>query len=156
MIALLTVLACAAADPVAVSPPPVSADAPKVPTLLGDAPGIVYVGDWTSPPCPGRAFARNIHFEADGNYAAMDLVSPCPVGTQCAWSGITAYQGIWEQQHETLELRDMGGTPAPGPHPTSFRANDKGQLVENGCPYNHGLTVPDGYTIDKVTPKVVR
>lgn len=156
MLALLSLFACAVAEPVPVTPVPPVVQGPTVPTLLGDAPGILYLGDWTSPPCPVRDFARNIHFEGDGNYAAMDLVAPCPVGTQCAWSGITAYQGIWEQQHETVELRDMGGTPGTGPHPTSFRANDKGQLVENGCPYNRGITVPDGYTAESVTPKIVK
>ena len=50
----------------------------------------------------------------------------------------------------------MGGTAAAGPHPTSFRANDKGQLVEGGCAYDRGLTVPDGYKPESVTPRFVR
>lgn len=155
MLLALVVTACAVA-PVATTPPPEPIPGPTVSTLLGDAPGITYLGQWTSKACPTRAFARNILFEDDGNYAAADLISPCPVGTQCAWSGISLYQGIWSQQGETIETRDMGGTAAAGPHPTSFRANDRSQLVEGGCTYDRGLTVPDGYTPESVTPRFVR
>lgn len=149
----LSLLACAQAP---AEPPKPAVGGPTVPTLLGEAHGVAYLGDWTSTNCTARTFPRNIHFEDDGTWAGVDLISPCPVGTQCAWSGITYYQGIYQQQSETLELRDIGGTPAAGPHPTSFRANDKGQLVEGGCTYEKGLTVPPGYDADKVTPKVIR
>ncbi|MSP54556.1 MAG: hypothetical protein EXR69_02965 [Myxococcales bacterium] len=154
--------ACAAAPPVAPPTTPASPAAPTpikgpvVHTLLGDAPGVEFTGDWTSAACGGRQFARNIHFDADGAYSAIDLMSPCPVGTQCLTSGLMAYEGIWSVENDTLELRDMGGTSAPGPHPTSFRADDLGRLVESGCPYTKGLTVPDGYEPSKVTPKSVR
>ena len=127
---LIPLLACAQTP--AELPKPI--EGPKVSTLLGDAPGITYLGDWTSKGCPSRSFPRNIHFEQGGNYAGVDLVSPCPVGTQCAWSGIVSYQGI----------------------PTSFRADDKGFLVESGCNYERGVTIPEGYTADAVTPKVVQ
>lgn len=153
MLLLLPLLACA--QPPAEAPKPAPAG-PSVPTLLGEAHGVAYLGDWTSKDCTARTFARNIRFEDDGTYAAVDLVSPCPVGTQCAWSGIVAYQGIYQQQSETLELRDIGGTPAAGPHPTSFRADDAGHLVEGGCTYEKGLTVPEGYDAAKVTPAIIR
>jgi hypothetical protein len=149
---LIPLLACAQTP----AEPPKPVDGPKVSTLLGDAPGITYLGDWTSKGCPSRSFPRNIHFEQGGTYAGIDLVSPCPVGTQCAWSGIVSYQGIWMQQGQTIELRDIGGTGERGPHPTSFRADDKGFLVESGCNYERGVTIPDGYTADAVTPKVVQ
>lgn len=153
LVLLATSLAACASEPPAPAPP---IKGPIVHTLLGDAPGVEFTGDWTSPACGGRQFARNIHFDADGAYAAIDLMSPCPVGTQCLTSGLMAYEGIWSIKDDALELRDMGGTSAPGPHPTSFRADDKGQLVESGCPYTKGLTVPDGYEAAKVTPKSVR
>ncbi len=145
--------ACAGEAATPAGPPP---KGPIVHTLLGDAPGVEIVGNWTSPACGGRNFARNIRFEDDGAYAAVDLMSPCPVGTTCVTSGLVSYEGIWSIVNSTLQLRDMGGTAAPGPHPTEFRADDKGQLVDSGCPYTKGLTVPDGYDAAKVTPKVTR
>lgn len=151
---LFGLAACASEPPAAPAAPPPKG--PIVHTLLGDGPGIEVAGDWTSPACGGRAFARNLHFDADGAYAAIDLMSPCPVGTECVSSGLVAYEGIWAIEDHTLQLRDMGGTAAPGPHPTSFRGDDQGRIVEGGCPYTKGLTVPEGYDPAKVTPKVVR
>ena len=150
LLLLLPLLACAQ-TPVEL-PKPI--EGPKVATLLGDVSGITFLGDWTSKGCPSRNFPRNIHFEAGGKYAGVDLVSPCPVGTQCAWSGILSYGGIWQQQGQTIQLRDIGGTGESGPHPTRFQADDKGFLVEAGCNYERGVTVPDGYTADAVTAKI--
>ena len=150
LLPLLPLLACAQ-TPVEL-PKPI--EGPKVATLLGDVPGITFLGDWTSKGCPSRNFPRNIHFEVGGKYAGVDLVSPCPVGTQCAWSGILTYGGIWQQQGQTIQLRDIGGTGESGPHPTRFQADDKGFLVEAGCNYERGVTVPDGYTADAVTAKI--
>ena len=150
LLLLLPLLACAQ-TPVEL-PKPI--EGPKVATLLGDVSGITFLGDWTSKGCPSRNFPRNIHFEAGGKYAGVDLVSPCPVGTQCAWSGILSYGGIWQQQGQTIQLRDIGGTAESGPHPTRFQADDKGFLVEAGCNYERGVTVPDGYTADAVTAKI--
>ena len=155
----LLFLACAAETPPPAPPAeaaPASPPAPAtVPTLLGDAPGVAFVGNWTSPSCGGRAYARNIHFEADQGYAGIDLVSPCPKGTTCVWSGIVGYAGIWKQEGTKLLLREIGAPiQQGGPHPTQFEATADGKLVENGCLYTSGLTVPEGYTEDEVTPKI--
>jgi hypothetical protein len=144
------------------TPPPAAPDAPpsaenpaSVSTLLGRTPGVHFVGDWTSPPCGGRGYARNLHFDVDQGYAGVDLVSPCPVGTTCAWSGLIGYAGLWAQEGDKLKLREIGGATTPGsPHPTEFISTVEGNLVENGCTYTTGLTVPPGYTEDKVRPKV--
>lgn len=149
--------ACAA-DP-SVPPPgpavPVDPATPTVPTLLGDAPGVYFMGEWTSKECASRAYARNIVLENGGGYAAIDLVSPCPAGTRCMWSGLVAYAGIWKQEGTRVLLREIGAPIERGsPHPTEFEATAKGRLTENGCEYVPGLTIPEGYTADGVRPVI--
>ena len=150
MIALLAWMSCAA-EPI----PPPPADAPKVETMLGEVTGIVYIGDWTSTGCKSRTYARNLHITSDHGYAGIDLVSPCPPGKECMWSGIVGFAGIWKQEDRTLHFREIGAPIAKGsPHPTEVTADTKGNLVENGCVYTRGVTVPPGYTEAQVTPKV--
>jgi hypothetical protein len=147
---ILLMLAC---DPPA-PPPPI--EGPKVQTLLGEASGVDFSGNWTSPNCGGRAYARNIRFEADNSYAGLDLISPCAPGTQCVWSGMVGYAGTWGLPNDkTLRLMEMGAPAGPGsPHPNEFTADFKGNLMESGCVYQKGLTVPAGYTEEQVTPRV--
>lgn len=177
MILALLLAACAAESPPATPPTPApAAPAPAAPaadptlpvgtttdggatvtapTLLGEAPGVNFLGTWTSPSCGGRAYARNMYFEADNGFAGIDLVSPCPKGTTCIWSGMSGFAGIWKQEGTKLLLREMGAPiEAGGPHPTTFEATADGQLVENGCFYTRGLTVPTGYTESEVTPRI--
>lgn len=128
---------------------------PQVDTLLGKVPGVKFLGDWTSPGCPGREYPRNLTFFMENEYAGLDLVSPCAPGAQCAWSGMVAYAGRWVQDGTTLKLRSIGGSTAPGsPHPTEVQANFEGKLVENDCEYTRGLTVPEGYAEDQVRPRL--
>lgn len=134
---------------------PIPADAPKVDTMLGKVPGVKYIGEWTSTGCEGRTYARNLVFYEYGEYAGVDLVAPCPPGVPCAWSGLVAFAGIWKQDGTKLLLREIGAPTAPGsPHPTEVQATTEGKLVENGCEYSPGLTVPPGYTQDQVRPRV--
>jgi hypothetical protein len=169
VISLLLLFACTA-DPVAPSPAapdPASTagasagasgpKAPTVPTLLGDVPGVAFVGDWTSPGCAGRTFARNLRFESDNSYAGVDLVSPCPPDTECVWSGLVGYAGIWKQEGNKLQLREIGAPTAPGsPHPTEVISTFDGTLMENGCTYTKGLAVPPGMTEEQVRPRIPR
>jgi hypothetical protein len=123
--------------------------------MLGKVPGVQYEGSWTSAGCASRTFARNITLWSDGEYAGIDLISPCPAGTTCAWSGLVTYAGIWKQEGDTLQLREIGAPFKPGaPHPTEFRATTDGKLVENDCFYEKGLTTPAGYTPDQVLPRL--
>lgn len=128
----------------------------QVDTLLGKVSGVAFVGDWTSPPCGGRSYARNIRFESDQEYGVIELISPCPVGTTCIWSGLGTFAGLWDQQGTKLILQEIGMTKnvPGGPHPVLFESTADGRLVENGCFYTKGLTVPPGYTEDKVRPKL--
>ena len=130
---------------------------PQVDTLLGKVDGILIAGNWTSKGCEGRTYARNIRFETNRTYAAVDLVSPCPVGTSCAWSGMTAFGGKWTIENRELLTRELGaGTAEGGPHPTKFVATMDGTLIENSCVYEKGLTVPEGYDVTRVTPQPVQ
>lgn len=136
-------------------PPAPEPTAPTVQTMLGEATGIHFLGDWTAAACGGRGYARNLRFEEDGTYAGVDLVSPCPPDVACMWSGLVGYSGVWVQEGPKLHLREIGGGAQQGAaHPTEVTANEAGQLVENGCIYTAGLTVPTGYTEDRVRPKV--
>lgn len=147
----LLLYACAA-EPL---PPALPPEAPKVETMLGEAPGIVFTGEWTSKDCPGRTYPRNIVINEDHTYAAVDLVSPCPAGTQCAWSGLVGFAGIWKQEGTKVLLREIGAPIEKGsPHPTEITATEDGHLEENQCRYDRGLFVPEGYTADQVRPKV--
>lgn len=137
------------------SPPVAPPAGPTVPTLLGQAPGVAFVGHWTSTGCGQRQYARNISFELDNTYNAIDMISPCRPGTQCIWSGMVGYSGSWAQPEEKrLVLREWGSSSAPGsPHPQEFFADDNGNLVESNCVYTRGFTVPEGMTEAQVTPQ---
>jgi hypothetical protein len=131
-------------------------DPATVQTLLGEGAGVEYLGDWTSPPCDGRSYARNVTFYPNQEYAVMELVSPCPVGTQCMWSGLGTFAGLWGQDGKKLRVQEisMTGNSPGGPHPVYFEATDDGRLAENGCFYTKGLTVPPGYTEEQVRAKI--
>jgi hypothetical protein len=127
---------------------------PKVNTLLGEAEGITFLGNWTSPECGGRKYPRNIRFEEDNTWAGIDLITPCPVGTTCVWSGMVGYTGLWAMGEKKIVLQEMGSAGGPGsPHPTEFTADREGHLVEHGCLYTRGLHTPTGYTEEQVTPR---
>jgi hypothetical protein len=164
MTMLLLLAGCAAQPPPAPAEParrsvPASEGATPTdatsPTLLGEVQGIAIVGDWTSGACGGRTYARNISFASDQHYAAVDLVSPCPPDVACVWSGITAFAGLWELQGKKLRVQEVGVPATPGgPRPVFFEATADGKLVENGCLYEKGLTVPPGYEEATVRPAV--
>ena len=150
----LLLFACAQEPP---PPPPPPVDAHKEDTLLGKVQGVSFVGNWTSPACGGRTYARNVRFEPFQRSAVIDLVDPCPVGTECAWSGMIGFEGLWELDGKVLKTREIGVPIDPGgPRPAKFEATTDGKLVENGCIYTKGLTVPPGYTEDRVRPEIQR
>jgi hypothetical protein len=122
---------------------------PRYYTLLGALDGVVFSGDWTSPSCGGRGFPRNIRFEeVQRRWALVDLVSPCPAGTQCAWTGLQRSEGTWEHDTSRIYPKALGA----GKQPKAFTATTNGRLVESGCVYVRGLSVPDGYTPEQVRP----
>lgn len=151
---LLVAWACSTPEPP--PPPPIPEGASTVPTLLGEVAGVAFVGDWTSGPCSGRSYARNVHFDSDQHFAVVDIVDPCEPGTECVWSGLTTFSGLWAVDGTRLKVREIGAVAATpgGPHPVLFESTTDGKLVENGCTYEKGLTVPEGYTAERVRPVV--
>jgi hypothetical protein len=122
---------------------------PKYYTLLGALEGVVFSGDWTSPSCGGRGYPRNIRFEeVQKRWAMVDLVNPCPVGKECGWNGMQHTEGLWDHDKARIYPKAIGG----GKQPQAFTATSNGRLVESGCVYVRGLTVPEGYTPEQVRP----
>lgn len=64
--------------------PPAKPSTPDAATLIR--------GDFVSSACEGRDYVRELTL-ADGRFEARDLVSPCPEGSTCVWSGIVTRKG---------------------------------------------------------------
>jgi len=73
-----------------------------------------FAGTYTSPNCGARTYERKITINADGTFAAQDLVSPCPPGTQCVWSGIVNRQGTYTRAADAITLKVTGTAPTQG------------------------------------------
>jgi hypothetical protein len=66
------------------------------------------VGTWSSPSCGERKYIREIAFANDGTFRSDDLVSPCPKGVTCVWSGIVTRAGTYSATADRVTLQ----TPA--------------------------------------------
>lgn len=141
---LLAGCACNQAEPGPANPaPPPSASAPApsatpppaAPTAATPAPGGggLY-GTWKSPSCGARGYERRIYFETDGTFQAEDLVSPCPPGTVCVWSGIVVTHGTFVVTGGTVALTPKpgsgGGKPGAAELPKSLVWDAQGALSE--------------------------
>lgn len=134
---LLMLLACTKATPetpdvvVDVDTPATEApaDGPTAPDV--DAEQLPRLaGSWTSAECGDRTYQRILTLQADGTYEMVDLVSPCPPGVQCIWSGIITSSGTWEALGPSANLVE-----------TKTDANDQGaarpselRILRNGHP----------------------
>lgn len=96
---------------------------------------------WTSASCGDRAYPRELTLAQGGTYSGRDLVSPCPEGTTCIWSGIIDFSGGWAQAHDLVTLSESTATPGPGTaRPKTVRYESAGKtLVDDlGCAYVAG------------------
>lgn len=104
--------------------PTVAATATATTTIPGVTPaaGTTLVGTWESPSCGDRAYARRITFAeaAAATFTAEDLVSPCPKGTQCIWSGIINRSGTYKTEKDIVTL--TVSKTSTGPAKTQFPA----------------------------------
>lgn len=118
-----------AAGPTTPAPTPTSA-ATAEPTASAAQPDVL-AGTWTSPSCGERKYERELTFSADGTYAARDLVSPCPKGVACVWSGIVERKGTWTVSGADVALADAKPKQkSPGqPFPSALKY-EGGKLVE--------------------------
>ena len=100
------------------------------------------VGEWKSPPCGARKYERRITLAKDGSFTAQDLVSPCPKGVACVWSGIVDTKGTWKQEGNTIRLTSSSQSTGPGmsSFPTTLTLNPATKALAEGadgvtCPY---------------------
>ena len=73
------------------------------------------VGTWLSETCGERSYARELVFVEGGSYVRLDLVSPCPPGTLCIWSGIVHFTGGWRQDGDKIRLIEEVQVGSGGP-----------------------------------------
>lgn len=105
------------------APAPSATPVPEPATNIPDK----LVGTWQSPSCGKRKYVRTIEFNAEAKFHGQDLVSPCPKGMQCIWSGIIDINGTFEVQADKINLKigEPSGRPGVGePFPTTL-AMDK-------------------------------
>ena len=74
---------------------PAADPAPEPPVEAG-LPEETFVGVWVSPSCDKRKHKRSLTVNKGGGFTLSDLVSPCPTGKKCVWSGINLYGGTWK------------------------------------------------------------
>ncbi|AKT41663.1 hypothetical protein [Chondromyces crocatus] len=72
------------------------------------------VGTWHSSSCGPRAYERVLNLQAGGRFEASDLVSPCPPGVTCVWSGIVGRRGVYVVQGNEIIFRLEGPKPSQG------------------------------------------
>ncbi len=90
-----------------------------------DAPGTEpeIARTWRSESCGARTYAREMVFLDGGTYVRVELVSPCPEGAMCVWSGILTYRGSWAFDGTAVALSGeqqvgaTGGGDSFGPGP---------------------------------------
>lgn len=106
-------------------------------TGAGSPPAAVnVVGGWSSPSCGARTYTRTITLNEGGSFSAQDLVSPCPPGAQCIWSGIVDTTGSYSIQGTTIQLapKPSAGRSAPQPFPTTLAIDPATQAIAEVLP----------------------
>ncbi|MEP7126791.1 MAG: hypothetical protein ABJE95_38025 [Byssovorax sp.] len=140
-----------AVAPVATAPstmPTVAPTATAPTTIPGTTPAagpVSLAGTWESATCNTRTFPRRITFTegAATSFTAEDLVSPCPKGTTCVWSGIINRSGTYKVAKDlvTLTVSKTSNGPTKTEFPTTLTLDASRAPVEPGidggkpCPY---------------------
>lgn len=89
--------------------------APVEEVVVVPASPISVVGTWSSASCGERSYARELVFVEGGSYVRLDLVSPCPPGTLCVWSGIVHFTGGWRLEGDRVRLIEEVQVGSGGP-----------------------------------------
>jgi hypothetical protein len=93
------------------------------------------IGTWVSPSCGERKYARRITFDDKNGFTASDLVSPCPKGVTCIWSGIVERRGTWSSDGRKVTLEVKGPADTRGaPFPAALELSP-GPSEGAACPY---------------------
>ncbi|MBN1334980.1 MAG: hypothetical protein JXB39_03365 [Deltaproteobacteria bacterium] len=135
MVPALLLLSCAAR--LGASDAPVPEVAPQDPTPPALQAPIQPPATLVAEPCGVRPWVREIDLEADNyRFTARDLVSPCPPGVQCVWSGIAVRTGTaeWRDGVLVLSCEDSGPPGVPFPERMAPAGPDALQ-DEEGCVY---------------------
>lgn len=137
---LLGIVLSACCTHTAASEPAPSVQAPA--DVVGMVGMVGMVGTWQSESCGERTWLRAIRLDADGTWAGRDMVSPCPAGASCIWSGVVDHTGTWlslaQPGHISLSLTSSTPAMAPGsvPAPSTMQITDEGGVVDDaGCAY---------------------
>lgn len=117
-----------------VAPKSAPVAAPMGPEPVDPMAAASAAGDWSSESCGARTYERRLHLKADGYFTAEDLVSPCPEGAQCVWSGIETRRGKWKQGSKILLLREEPSVAKMGPA-FPLELDWDGRLREGSCEY---------------------
>ena len=145
LIFLLNFLACPKPAELPDTPPEVEVqvtpDAPEVPEPAYAS----FVGTHSSPECgEERKYPRHVVLSEDMSYTMTDLVSPCPPGGMCAWSGVVIAKGQWAVEgpmviftEGKVDNPDMGA-----PRPAKLTRGQTGQLMEGRCLYIQSSSAP--------------
>jgi hypothetical protein len=139
MLSLLMALACSGKTngdheaPAASAPAEAQSEAPPMappPPDKAQAPGAI-VATWLGEPCGERPYPREITFTPDFRYHGRDLVSPCPEGVTCVWSGVLEFSGTWQGDAALLTLSEESGqdNELAQPRPTTMRHTHSGHLT---------------------------
>ena len=130
----------------ATSPPASDPSEPEVATPPDEpASGPDLSGAWRGEACGDRTYPRELVFTKDQRFESNDLVSPCPPGVACVWSGIVTRSGAWSVEQTTILLKadlpkdaPSGPASAVAPLPEQLtRAHDILKDTE-GCAYRRG------------------
>lgn len=93
------------------------------------------VGAWSSARCGERKYVRELELTADGTFRSADLVSPCPKGAVCVWSGIVNREGTYALAGDRVTLvsapQSVVASPQAKPLPASLDVVEA-SLVESG------------------------
>jgi hypothetical protein len=123
---------------------PTAAAPTSIPGATPTAGPTTLLGTWESASCGARAYPRHLTFADATAFSAEDLVSPCPKGTQCIWSGIINRTGTYKTQKDivTLTVSKTTTGPAKTQFPPSLTLDSNHALIEAGsdgkpCAYTH-------------------
>ena len=133
---------------VATPPAPTVTAVPTAPTPVPSTPPATgsasLLGTWESASCGDRAYPRQITFADATTFSAEDLVSPCPKGTACIWSGILNTQGTYTVEKDVITLRVQKASTGPKKiqFPATLTLDASRTPIESGsdgkpCPYRH-------------------
>lgn len=132
LLAALQLVACASSPPGDASvsvdlPPPGPATATTSPLPPAQSP----LGLFRSASCGSRNYARELEFREGGTFTAKDLMSPCPLGANCVWSGVMERSGTFTVAGTVITLTITKGGELGGakPLPQTLTTN-AGALVE--------------------------